>query len=85
MTMDTMARAEAEKLPAFEGCPRHEIGVFYLWTDFTDEDHTFFVRPMAVSDSECLADVFGIRDGIVKSLGREMFIWEGERLRLLED
>ncbi|MFG2954833.1 hypothetical protein ACGF5O_14005 [Streptomyces sp. NPDC048291] len=85
MTLDAMTRAESEKLPVFETCPEHEVGAFYLWSAFTDEEHTFFVRPSAVAESECLADVFGIRDGIVKPLGRELFVRESGTLRLLED
>ncbi|MGW4909680.1 hypothetical protein [Streptomyces sp. NPDC004270] len=85
MTLDAMTRADVEKLPAFEGFSRHEIGTLYRWVDFTDEEHALFVRPSAVAESECLADVFGIRDGIVKPLGREIFIWEGGRPRLLDD
>ncbi|MFB7548926.1 hypothetical protein [Streptomyces sp. NPDC056154] len=83
---DTMTRAEAEKLPTFEECAEHEIGAFYLWGDFTDPEHAFFVRPVVVNEIGCLADVFGIHDSIVKPMGRERFIRQDDgKLRLLDE
>ncbi|MDQ0993039.1 hypothetical protein [Streptomyces sp. V3I7] len=85
MILDITTKAEAERLPAFEVCAEPEVGAYYLWADFTDEDHTFFVRPVTVDESGCLVDVFGIRDGVVKYLGRDKFIRESGRLCLLEE
>ncbi|MFG3018314.1 hypothetical protein ACGFZQ_07125 [Streptomyces sp. NPDC048254] len=85
MTLDAMTRAEAEKLPSFEVSPVHQLGSYYLWTGFTDEDHAFFVRPTVQNELGCLADVYGIRDGVTRFIAREMFIREGEKLRLLEE
>lgn len=47
MITDAVTRSEAENLPAFEDGTEHEIGARYLWRDFTDSDHAFFVRPVA--------------------------------------
>jgi hypothetical protein len=85
MILDVMTKADAERLPALEGQSSPEIGSLYQWEDFTDGDHTFFVRPVAVDDRGCVAEVFGIHDGIVKPLGCDEFIREGGRLRLLEE
>jgi hypothetical protein len=85
VNLDALTRDEAETLPVFEDCAEHELDAFYLWRDFTDTDYTFFVRPVAVDESGCLADVFVIRDDIVKPLGHNWFIREGGRLRLLEE
>ncbi|MCX4400644.1 hypothetical protein OG840_02225 [Streptomyces sp. NBC_01764] len=83
--IETMTRAEAEKLPVFEATPVHQLGTYYLWSRFTDEGLTFFVRPAAQNELGCIADVFGIRDGVTSFIAREMFIREGKRLRLLEE
>lgn len=85
MTLDVMTKARAENLPAFGATLVHELGRFYFWAGFSDQDHTFFVRPTAENELGCLADVFGIRDGTVRFMAREMFIREGKRLRLLEE
>ncbi|MFJ7089897.1 hypothetical protein ACIQWL_06470 [Streptomyces mirabilis] len=85
MILDMMTRAEAEKLPSFEASPVHQLGACYLWTGFTDEDHAFFVRPAAQNELGCLADVYGIRDGVTRFMAREMFVREDGKLRLLEE
>ncbi|MEU1034561.1 hypothetical protein ABZ402_38840 [Streptomyces mirabilis] len=85
MTLDVMTKDRAEKLPGFGATLEHELGRFYFWADFSDQDHTFFVRPTAENELGCLADVFGIQDGVTRFMAREMFIREGERLRLLEE
>ncbi|MFF2163111.1 hypothetical protein ACFVWP_20680 [Streptomyces sp. NPDC058175] len=85
MILETVTKAQAVQLPMFARRAKHELGKLYFWAEFSDDDHTFFVRPAAENELGCLADVFGIRDGIVQYVAREMFIREGERLRLLEE
>ncbi|WP_225075199.1 hypothetical protein [Streptomyces sp. CoT10] len=87
MSLDTMTKAEAEKLPTLEEQTSPEAGSLYRWEAFSDDVHTFFVRPVAAEDDRgCLVDVFGIRDGLVKSLGRERFIRQDDgKLRLLDE
>ncbi|MFJ8346041.1 hypothetical protein ACIQ9J_06665 [Streptomyces sp. NPDC094153] len=87
MNLAELTRADAERLPVFEGQAEPASDTFYLWADFSDRDHTFFVRPVAAEDDRgCLVDVFGIRDGAVKSLGRETFIRQDDgKLRLLDE
>ncbi|MGW6922509.1 hypothetical protein ACWGA9_14740 [Streptomyces sp. NPDC054950] len=85
MIVDKATKTQAEKLPTFGREPAHEIGKFYFLLDLSDGEHTYFVRPAAENELGCLADVFGIRDGITRFMAREMFIREGGRLRLLEE
>ncbi|MFC9289162.1 hypothetical protein [Streptomyces sp. NPDC057052] len=85
MILDAMTKADAERLPSLEGQSNPEIGSLHRWEDFSDGDHSFFVRPVAVNVRGCMAEVFGIRDGIVKPLGFEEFIRDGGRLRVLDE
>ena len=78
--MNALTKADAVRLPALEVQTNPQVGSLYLWEDFTDAHHTFFVRPVTVGESTCLVDVFGIHDGSVKPLGRERFIRQGDGL-----
>ncbi|XMA37426.1 hypothetical protein O1157_14760 [Streptomyces albogriseolus] len=40
--MNTIAQAEAVKLPALEGQTSPQVGSLYLWEDFTDAHHILF-------------------------------------------